>query len=63
MKKNVTVSDLSGTTILEEENHVRVVIKVAGRRYELDANLHELSELISVARETAVRGRPKKQEA
>lgn len=59
-KKHILVSDISGAPV-DQTDAVKVVITAAnGKRYELDAALAEVSELVSNARETKKRGRPKK---
>lgn len=63
-KQQVLVSDLSGAP-LQESEAVRVVIQSSngGKRYELDAGVSEVQNLIDSAREVKRRGRPKVKKA
>lgn len=58
-KQQVLVSDLSGNP-LSDADAVKVAITTTnGKRYELDAAIGEVENLIEKSRETKKRGRPK----
>ena len=58
-KQQMLVSDISGETIAAGED-AKVVVTHNGKRWELDANVAEVSDLVAKGRETKKRGRPPK---
>lgn len=58
-KQQVLVSDLSGEPLTDAETVKVAITTTNGKRYELDAAIGEVQNLIENARETKKRGRPK----
>lgn len=58
-KQQILVSDLSGEPVSDADAVKVAITTTNGKRYELDANISEVQNLVEKSRETKKRGRPK----